>query len=133
MAYNTNLSPHHDTLTHTRTSRYTALSHNDRIFPYHHIVRDLHEVIDLHALLNPGPPKSSAVNRCVRSDLDVVVDLNNSELLNFFMPLIDDFKPKSIRANYRAAVDDDTRANANSLANCYSRINQARGSNYRFM
>src|SRR5438034_1151912 len=61
-------------------------------------MRDLHEIVDFHTLLNPRPAKTSAINRCVR-----------------------------------AAMDDHTRTNAASLANCYSWINQARGSNRRFM
>src|SRR6266571_3160907 len=96
-------------------------------------MRDLHEIVDLDTLLNPCPAKTSTINRRVRADLDIVINLNNSELLDFFLAAIDHLKSKAVRANDRAAMDDHSRANAGALADRYPRINQASRSNYRFM
>ena len=96
-------------------------------------MRDLHEVIDLDAFLNPRTAKPGPVNRRVRADLDIVIDLNKSELLKFFLAAIDHLKSKSVCANHRAAVNNHAQTNAGSLADRYSRINQACRSNYRFM
>src|SRR5437762_9833052 len=96
-------------------------------------MRDLHEVVDLHASLNPRPAKPGAINSRVRTDLDVVVNLHDAELLNLLLPAIDYFKAKSVRTNYRAAVDDYPRPNPASLANGHERINQARGPDCCFM
>src|SRR6266404_4299777 len=96
-------------------------------------MRDLHEIVDLYTLLNPRPAKTSTINRRVCADFDIVVDLNNSKLLDFFLAAIDHLKSKAVRANDRAAMDDHTRANAGALADRYPRINHASRSNYRFM
>src|SRR5882724_6435599 len=96
-------------------------------------MRDLHEIVDFDTLLNPRPAKTSTINRRVRADLDIVVDLNNSELLDFFLAAIDHLKSKAVRANDRAAMNDHSRANAGALADRYPRINHASRSNYRFM
>ena len=51
-------------------------------------MRDLHEIIDLYTFLNPCSAKPRAIDRGVRADFDVVVDLNDPELLNFLLSAI---------------------------------------------
>ena len=93
-------------------------------------MRNLHEIVDLHALLNPRPAKTRAINCGVRADLNIVVDLNNTELQNFRVLFIYHLKSKTIRADHHAAVNNHTRPNARSLPDCYPRINQARRPNH---
>src|SRR5262249_47727018 len=131
--YDSDLSCHRDTLAYAGASRDAGLRYDHRIFSNHHVVRNLNEIVDLHALLNPGAAKTRAVNGRVRSDLDIVVDLNNPELLNFFVPAIDHLETKTIRADHRAAMNDHPRANLASFPDCHSRINQTRRPNYTFM
>ena len=69
-------------------------------------MRNLHKIIDLHALLDPGPAKSCAIDRRVCTDLYIVVDLDNAELLNFFLSAIDHFETETIGTDYRAAVNN---------------------------
>ena len=69
-------------------------------------MRNLHEIVDLDALLNPGPAKPRAIDSCVRADLDVVVDLDNPELLNFLVAAIDHFETKAVSSDHSAAVND---------------------------
>jgi hypothetical protein len=69
-------------------------------------MRDLHQIIDLHTLLDPGPAEPCAINSCVPADLDVVVDLDNAELLNFFLSAIDHFETETIGTDYHAAVNN---------------------------
>jgi hypothetical protein len=70
-------------------------------------VRNLHEIVDLHALLNPRSAKTRAINGRVCADLDIIVDLNDAELLNLLLPAINHFKTETIRTDHRAAVNDD--------------------------
>src|SRR5437899_3231380 len=100
------------------------------IFPDYYVVRDLHEIVDLYALLNPGPAKTSAVDGRVRADFDIVIDLDNPELRNFLVLVIHHLKSKTVRADHHAAVNNHTRPNARSLPDCYPRINQARRPNH---
>ena len=96
-------------------------------------MRDLHQIINLHTLLDPGPAKPCAINSCVRADLDIVVDLNDAELRNFLVTAIDHFETKPISSDHSAAVNDYTGANPASLANCHVRINVTRGPDHRLM
>src|ERR1041385_1107004 len=133
MAHNANLPPHHYTLTYSGTPGDASLRHDHRIFPNHDVVRDLHEIINLYALLNPRPAEPRAINRGIRADLDVVIDLNNPELLDFLLPAIDPLETKSVGADHRAAMNNHTCANFTSLANGHSRINVTRGPDHRFV
>src|SRR5436190_6084152 len=96
-------------------------------------MRDLHQIINLHTLLDPGPAEPRAINSCVRADLDFVVDLNYTELLNLLVPAIDHFETKSVSSDHSAAVNDYPRANAASLANCHVRINVTCRSDHRLV
>src|SRR6476646_12047279 len=90
-------------------------------------MRDLHQIINLHALLDPRPTKPRSINCCVCVDLDVVVDLDDPQLLNFLVAAIDHFETKSVSSDHSAAVNDYARANPASLANCHMWINVTRG------
>src|SRR6478735_11527522 len=96
-------------------------------------MRDLHQIINLHTLLDPSPTKPRAINSCVRADLDIVVDLNNTELLNFLVAAIDHFETKAVSSDNSAAVNDYARANPASLANCHVRINVTPGPDHRLV
>ena len=98
---------------------------NNRIFSKNNVVRDLHEVVDLHAFLDPRPAKSSAINRRVRADLCVVVDLDDADLRNFSISTIDKFESESICADDCAAVNNYARADLGPFANGHVWINQA--------
>src|SRR5262245_6421582 len=106
VADNTDLTRHGDALAHVRATRNSSLRGDDGIFSDHHVVRNLDEIVDLHAFLYPCAAKARAVDGSVRADLDVVVDLNDAELLNFLLPAIDHFEAETVRANHRAAVND---------------------------
>ena len=106
VADDSDLSRHRHALAHTGAPGDTGLRHNDGIFPDHHVVRDLHEIIDLHALLDPRPAKPCAINRRVRSDLNIIVNLDDTELLNLLLPAVDHFKTEAVSANHRAAMND---------------------------
>src|SRR5207247_5181106 len=121
VADDANLPRHRDALANAGAARDSSLRHDHRIFSDDHVVRNLHEIVDLHALLNPRPAKTRAIDRSVRADLNIIVDLNNPELLNFFVSAFNHFKSETIGANHCATVNDYARANAASLADGYSR------------
>src|SRR6266571_1241441 len=129
----TDLATHLHVLANARATRDSSLRYDHGVFPDHDVVRNLHEIINLHALANPRPAKPRAINCRVRADLDVVVDLNDAELLNFFVSAIDLFKSETIRTNHCAAVDDYPRSDAASLPNGHPRINEASGSDHRLV
>src|SRR6266567_2240381 len=133
MPNDTGLAANQDTLTDPHTAGNSGLRCDDGILADHNVVRDLHEIVDLCSILDPGSAKTGAIDSRVGADLHIIVDLYNSELLNFFLAAIDHLESKSVSANDRAAMDDHTRADAGAFTDRHSRINQARRSNDRFM
>src|SRR5262249_18916715 len=77
-------------------------------------------------LLDPCPTEPRAINGRVRPDLNIIVNLDDAELLNFFLPAIDHFETKAIGSDNATAMNDHARANPASLANRHSRINVRR-------
>src|SRR5207245_5790988 len=111
MSNDTSLTANQDTLTNPHTAGNSGLRCDDGILADHNVVRDLHEIVDLCSLLDPGSAKTGAIDSRVGADLDIIVDLYNSKLLNFFLAAIDHLESKSVGANYRTAVNDHARAN----------------------
>src|ERR1051326_5541826 len=124
MADNTDLAGHHDIGSDLCASGNPGLRGNDRILPHDYVVRDLHEIVDLDALLDPGPAEARPIDRRVRADFDVIVNLHNSSLWNFFVVTFNHFKSKTVCANDRAAVNDDARADSRSFTNCNVWVDQ---------
>src|SRR5262249_14359729 len=128
-----NLSPHHDSFSDARATGDPSLRCNNRMLPNNHVVRDLDEIVDFHAFLNPGSAKPGAVDRCVRADLYIVVDLNDPDLLDLFVPAIDKFESETVRANHRAAMNNHVRADSRSLADRDIGINETGRADRRFV
>src|SRR4030095_6944949 len=130
---NAHLARYRNTFAHSRATGDASLRHDHGIFSDHDVVRDLYEIVDLNALLDPCPAKPRAIHGGVCADLDVVVDLDNSELLNFLVAAIDDFETKAVSSDNSASVNNPARANLASLPNCHVGMNVARGPNHRFV
>src|SRR5262245_4629274 len=130
MTDDADLSPHHNSFADARAARNARLRDDHGILSDDDVVRDLHEIVDLHALLNPCSAKTRAIDSGVRADLDIVVNLDNPELLNFLLASFDHFETKPIRTDNSAAVNDYARANPASLANRHVRINATLGSDH---
>jgi hypothetical protein len=99
----------------------------------HNVVRDLNEIVDLDPFLNPGSSEPGAIDSRVRAYLDIVIDLDNPELRDFFVAFLHQFETETVRPDHGAAVDNYTRTDSRSLTNRRVRINQARSSNNSFM
>src|SRR5205823_3624485 len=107
MPNDTSLTANQDTLTDPHTAGNSGLRCDDGILADHNVVCDLHEIIDLRALLNPRPSEPGAINGRVGADLDIIVDLNHPQLLNLLLLAIDHFKAKTVRANHYSTVNDN--------------------------
>ena len=91
-------------------------------FPTTTLCAIMHQVIDLRAFLNPGATKTRAINRRVRADFHIVIDLHDADLRNFCVPAFHDLETKSIRRNHHAAVQSHTRTDHAPFANGDVRI-----------
>jgi len=119
----TNLAGYCYMLSDSSTPRDPCLRSNDRMPADHNVVRDLNEIVDLDSFLNPGSSEAGAIDSRVRSDLDIVIDLDNPELRDFFMAVLHELEAETVRSDHGAAVDDYTRTNSRSLTNRRVRIN----------
>ena len=109
------------------------LRDDDGMFADHHVVRDLHEVINLDALLNPGAAKTRAVDRGIGANLDVIIDLHDANLRHLLVPGRGHFESKTIRADNGATVNDDAIADFASLANRDVWVNETPCADDRFV
>src|SRR5262249_32435450 len=107
MANYSSLSTNQHPGTNPNASSDPDLRRDDGMFPNHHVVRDLHQVINFHTLLNPGASESRPVNGCVCADFHVIVNLHHADLRDFLWTRVGHFKPETIRTDHHAAVKND--------------------------
>src|SRR5689334_2513415 len=85
VANDSRLTSNHHPSADAHTASDSDLRDDDRMFPNNYIVRDLDQVVDLHAFLDPGASEARPVDGGVRADLDVVVDLHDPDLRHFLV------------------------------------------------
>ncbi len=133
VTHDTNLPGYCYMLSDASAPRDSCLRSNDRMPADHNVVRHLNKIVDLDPFLNPGSSEAGAIDSRVRADLDIVIDLDNPELGDFFVAVLHEFEPETVRSDHGAAMDDYTRTDSRSLTNRRIRINHARSSNNTFM
>ena len=108
MPGDTRLSGDDDVVANDRASRDPGERDDDTVFSDAGIVPNLDKVIDLGALLNPSLAEPGSINGCVRADFDIVIDLNDSPLLNLLVSAVDHLKPEPIGPNDSAWLNNDS-------------------------
>src|SRR5688572_9253997 len=89
---------------------------------------DLDEVVDLRTALDPRLADRRAVDRRVRSDLDIVLENNTAGLRNLQPSLLFVLRvTESVRADRRVVVNDAIRADLAILADGNSGVNYGAG------
>ncbi len=107
------LPPHEDAAPQPRAAREPALRGDDRKIPHLAVVRDHDEIVDLHAPADPGDSRRGAIDRRQRADLDVVADLDRSDLRDLLHPsLLIRRVPEAVRSDHDAVVQDHAVAQA---------------------
>src|SRR5205085_10556530 len=96
------------------------------MFSNNHVMRDLNQIVDLDAFLNPGSTETGAIDRAIRSNFYVVINLDMAKLRNFSLPTFLKLESKTIGADDSAAVNDDARPNLGSFSDRNIWIDQAR-------
>src|SRR5207248_10637201 len=103
----------------------SSLCRDNGMFSDDDVVCHLHEIVDLCSLLDPSAAKTGAIDGCICTDLDVIIDLNDTDLRHFFIPPLRRFKTKTSCANACHAVNDHARADASALADGNVRADDA--------
>ena len=121
----TGLSADHHSFANPDASSNPGLGSNHGIFSDHNVVGHLHQIVYLRARLNPCPTETRSIDRRVRADLYVIVDLDNSDLRHFLLAFRRHFETESICTNHSAAVQNHSRPNLAAFPNRHSGINHA--------
>src|SRR5690606_21377919 len=88
-----------------------------------HVVRNLHEVVDLHAVLDDGVLDGAAVDGRVRTDLDVVADQDAAELRHLDPAAVREIlgEAEAVRADHGAGMHDAAAPDANVVEDADAR------------
>ena len=109
------LTAKHDIPADACASSDTGLRGDDRIIADHHVVRDLHQIIDFDSPTNKGSAQGCAIDRCVGPYFHIISYFHDSDLRNF-NPLITLFRvAKPIAADYDPGVQYDAVANSTTV------------------
>src|SRR5947208_7816552 len=123
MPNDSGLPPDHHSLADEHAPRDPRLRCNHGIFSDYDVVGHLHQIINLRAGLNPSAAKTRSIDRRVRADLYIIVDLNNPNLWHFLLTPRLHFEPESVCPNYGAAVQNQSPPDTERLPDWHSRIN----------
>jgi hypothetical protein len=133
MTNHSNLPRQSHAISDPGTSRDSNMRHYEAVFPNHHVVRDLDQIIDLRSGPDPSAPKAGAVNRGVSPDFNIVINLNNTDLRDLQVLARDRLKPESIAANNAARMQNHSVTDNAPLGNGDTGTNQTFGPNDRTM
>ena len=82
-----------------------------------HAVRNLHEVVDLRARLDPRLADRRPIDRRVGADLDIVLDHDRRGLRDLFVRAVRTRREAvAVAADHGAVLDDHARADGAALA-----------------
>src|SRR5258706_12030560 len=108
MAGQTHLPAQNDVVAQLRAPGDPRLRYDQTMLSDDHIVRYLDQVVDLGAFPDDGWPQRPAINRHVRSDLNVVANDDVANLRHFAMDAPVQHIAESVRADHRAGMDTHT-------------------------
>ena len=85
MPYRAALSAHGDEIFKNGAAGYTGLRSDNTVPSDYHVMRNLHEIVDLCALADDRILERAPVDGGVRADLDVVLDDDAADLPDLIM------------------------------------------------
>src|SRR6185437_270611 len=104
-----------------RASRDARAARDRRVRADAHVVANLDEIVELHAVLDHRVVDRTAVDRGIRTDLDIRADVHAADLWHLHPRARFLGESKSVAADHRAGMDERARADHNTLAECYAR------------
>jgi hypothetical protein len=123
---NANLPGEHDVMAERRTPCDTHLRREKRVRAYPNAVRDLHQIVDLGAALDPRLANGWPIDGGVRANLHVVFDHDDRVLGNLdVLTGRRRHESEAVAADHRAILDDDPMSEDGALADRHSRVQHA--------
>ena len=100
----TGLTAKDNIIFHNSATRYANLGAQDAVFADDHVVGHLHEIINLGAFTDNRAAETSAIDRAVRADLDIVTNFNDANLGHLLMTTLHKLVAKAIGPNHHTGV-----------------------------
>ena len=116
MADDAGLTGQDDIISDLGAARNADLRADDAVFPDDHVVGDHDEIVDLRPLADHGAPEAGAVDRRVGTDLHVVLDHDDAALRDFVVLAVACVVAEAVRADNRAAMQNNPVAENASVA-----------------
>ena len=117
MPGDTRLGREDNVIADPRAARDPCLSHDDAMFPDEAVVTDLDLIVDLTPFADHRLTKAGAIHRGRGTDLDVVPDPDNAELLDLPVSALHKLKAKAVGPNHDPRMQDDAVSDKATLAN----------------
>ncbi len=113
------------------TARYPYAARQRAVRSDAHVVRDLHQVVDLDAVFDHGVVERTAVDAGVGADFDVVANAHVAELLDLDPGALVRCEAEAVGADHHATVHDAARADAAARAEGHLRREARTGTDLR--
>ncbi len=97
----------HDRILQRHAAADPRLRHHDAVAANHHVVADLHEVVDLGAFADHGVADAAAVDHRAGTDLDVVLDDHTPDLRDFEVAIGAHEIAEAVLPDAAARMNDD--------------------------
>ncbi len=112
----------HHVMSRCRAPRKPTLRHDHTVGADHAVVGDHHQIIDFRPFPNMGPRKAPPINRGVRPNLRLIVDLDNTQLGNLHMFPLFHLIAKSIRPHHRPRMQYHSISHTTSFPHIHPRM-----------
>src|SRR5574340_1086952 len=118
------LTADHHVASQGRTPCDADLRHENSVFTHHHVVCDLHQVVDLGSSFDHGVSEGGTIDGHVGAQFHIVLDDHAAELGNFLVPSLVLNVVEAVAADDRSAVDDHAGSEAAAFAHHHIRVEQ---------
>ena len=106
------------------------LGNHHTVAAENHIVTDLNLVVYFGALTDPRFPEAGTVNGGVRSDFDIIVNLHDTNLVDFPVASVDKFVAKPIGSQHHPGMEADPVAEHGVVIKSDPRMQEAVAANF---
>ena len=119
---NSNRSPNQTAATDRGAAGDPRASGNGRLRTDAHVVANLHEIIYFHTVLNHRLLERAAIDRCVRTYLDVITDMHAAQLRNLHPLRPIACKPETVGPDHDTAVQNASAADRDVMIQMHIRM-----------
>src|SRR5690606_23623714 len=101
------------------------LGNDQAVFADLHVVRDLHQIVDLAPLPDHRAAEARAVDRRVRADLHIVLDFHDPDLVHLHVAAVHHLVAVPVRADHGPGLRDHAVADQAALAHAHVGVEEA--------